>query len=92
MAKNPFQCSSRKQVVYTSKSRIMLYYIKIQSFGYVPFLKVENFFNEHAGARTYDASNGRFPRAPAQPAPCNIPDVKKQLKLDHEASSSINIK
>jgi hypothetical protein len=23
---------------------------------------------------------------------CNIPDVKKQLKLDHEASSSINIK
>jgi hypothetical protein len=22
----------------------------------------------------------------------NIPDVKKQLKLDHEASSSINIK
>jgi leucine-rich PPR motif-containing protein len=23
---------------------------------------------------------------------CNIPDFKKQLKLDHEASSSINIK
>jgi hypothetical protein len=26
------------------------------------------------------------------PALCNIPDVKKQLKLDYEASSSINIK
>jgi hypothetical protein len=23
---------------------------------------------------------------------CNIPDVRKQLKLDYEASSSINIK
>jgi hypothetical protein len=27
-----------------------------------------------------------------QPVTYNIPDVKKQLKLDYEASSSINIK
>jgi hypothetical protein len=31
-------------------------------------------------------------KAPLRVYYCNIPDVTKQLKLDHEASSSINIK
>ena len=47
-------------------ARVISCYIKIQSFGYVSCLKVENFFKGRPGVRTSDGSDGRFPRALVQ--------------------------